>query len=61
MGGPWTGRRSVLGVSGSVAAYKAAEVTSRLVQAGAEVDVAMTQAATEFITPLTFRSLTARQ
>jgi phosphopantothenoylcysteine decarboxylase/phosphopantothenate--cysteine ligase len=61
MSGPLTGRRVVLGVSGSVAAYKAAEVASRLVQAGAEVDVAMTRAATEFITPLTFRSLTARE
>jgi phosphopantothenoylcysteine decarboxylase/phosphopantothenate--cysteine ligase len=61
MSGPLTGRRVVLGVSGSVAAYKAAEVASRLVQAGAEVDVAMTPAATQFITPLTFRSLTARE
>lgn len=61
MSGPLTGRRIVLGVCGSIAAYKAAEVASRLVQAGAEVDVAMTRAATEFVTPLTFRSLTARE
>ncbi len=51
----------LLGVSGSIAAYKAAEVASRLVQAGARVDVAMTQAATRFIAPLTFRSLTQRE
>jgi phosphopantothenoylcysteine decarboxylase/phosphopantothenate--cysteine ligase len=55
------GRRVVLGVSGSIAAYKAAEITSRLVQAGAHVDVAMTKGATEFIAPLTFRALTGRQ
>lgn len=61
MSGPLTGRRIVLGVCGSIAAYKAAEVTSRLVQAGAEVDVAMTPSATQFIAPLTFRSLTARE
>ncbi|MDP6606957.1 MAG: bifunctional phosphopantothenoylcysteine decarboxylase/phosphopantothenate--cysteine ligase CoaBC [Dehalococcoidia bacterium] len=61
MSNPLTDRRIVLGVSGSIAAYKAAEITSRLVQAGAEVDVALTRAATEFITPLTFRSLTARE
>ncbi|RLT27375.1 MAG: bifunctional phosphopantothenoylcysteine decarboxylase/phosphopantothenate--cysteine ligase CoaBC [Chloroflexi bacterium] len=50
----------VVGVSGSIAAYKAAEIVSRLVQAGAHVDVAMTKAAVEFITPLTFRALTGR-
>jgi phosphopantothenoylcysteine decarboxylase/phosphopantothenate--cysteine ligase len=54
------GRNVVLGVCGSIAAYKAAEIASRLVQAGANVDVAMTRAATEFITPLTFRALTGR-
>ena len=61
MSGPLNGRHVVLGVSGSIASYKAAEVTSRLVQAGATVDVALTRAATEFITPLTFRALTGRQ
>lgn len=54
------GKRIVLGVSGSIAAYKGADVASKLVQAGAEVDVIMTRAAQEFITPLTFRSLTHR-
>jgi phosphopantothenoylcysteine decarboxylase/phosphopantothenate--cysteine ligase len=50
----------VLGVSGSIAAYKAAELASQLAQAGAKVDVIMTRAAREFITPLTFRSITGR-
>jgi phosphopantothenoylcysteine decarboxylase/phosphopantothenate--cysteine ligase len=54
------GRNIVLGICGSIAAYKAAEVASRLVQGGASVDVAMTRGATEFIAPLTFRALTGR-
>jgi phosphopantothenoylcysteine decarboxylase/phosphopantothenate--cysteine ligase len=58
--GPLAGRVVLLGVSGSIAAYKAADIASRLVQAGATVDVALTRAATEFITPLSFRALTGR-
>lgn len=50
----------VLGVSGSIAAYKAVELASQLTQAGAKVEVIMTQAAEHFITPLTFRSITGR-
>jgi phosphopantothenoylcysteine decarboxylase/phosphopantothenate--cysteine ligase len=50
----------VLGVSGSIAAYKAAYLASRLTQEGARVDVIMTEAATRLVTPLTFRSLTDR-
>ncbi len=50
----------LLGVTGGVAAYKAAEIASRLVKAGAEVDVVMTDAAQRFVTPLTFESLTHR-
>jgi len=50
----------VLGVTGSIAAYKAAELASQLTQAGAKVEVIMTEAATEFITPLTFRNITGR-
>jgi len=50
----------VLGVTGSIAAYKAAELASQLAQAGAKVEVVMTQAATEFIAPLTFRNITGR-
>ena len=50
----------VLGVSGSIAAYKAVELASQLTQAGARVEVIMTEAAQEFVTPLTFRSVTGR-
>jgi phosphopantothenoylcysteine decarboxylase/phosphopantothenate--cysteine ligase len=53
-------KRIVLGVTGGIAAYKAAAVCSRLVQAGAVVDVVMTEAAQKFITPLTFQALTHR-
>jgi len=55
-----TGRRVVLGVSGSIAAYKAADLASKMVQAGAQVDVIMTREAAQFVTALTFRSLTHR-
>ena len=61
MSRPLAGRRLVLGVCGSIACYKAADLASRLVQEEAELDVAMTPAATEFITPFTFRSLTGRE
>ncbi len=54
------GRRIVVGVSGSIAAYKAVLVVRRLLEAGAIVDVAMTPAAAAFVTPLTFASLTHR-
>lgn len=47
----------VLGVTGSIAAYKAAELTSLLVKAGAEVRVVMTQAACKLITPMTLQTL----
>jgi phosphopantothenoylcysteine decarboxylase/phosphopantothenate--cysteine ligase len=50
----------VLGVTGSIAAYKAVELASQLTQAGAKVEVIMTEAAIEFIAPLTFRNLTGR-
>jgi phosphopantothenoylcysteine decarboxylase/phosphopantothenate--cysteine ligase len=50
----------LLGVSGGIAAYKAAALTSTLVQRGAIVDVIMTAAAERFVAPLTFASLTAR-
>jgi len=50
----------VLGVTGSIAAYKAADIASKLTQAGAKVDVVMTGSATKFIKPLTFRSITGR-
>ena len=50
----------VLGITGSVAAYKAADIASKLTQAGAKVEVVMTDPATRFITPLTLRSITGR-
>src|SRR5512136_2425539 len=50
----------LLGVTGSIAAYKAADLASKLTQAGALVDVILTPAGTEFITPLTFQSVTGR-
>ncbi|MSQ14667.1 MAG: bifunctional phosphopantothenoylcysteine decarboxylase/phosphopantothenate--cysteine ligase CoaBC [Dehalococcoidia bacterium] len=53
-------KRIVLGVSGSIAAYKGADLASKLVQSGAIVDVIMTKAAMEFVTPLTFRAITHR-
>jgi phosphopantothenoylcysteine decarboxylase/phosphopantothenoylcysteine decarboxylase/phosphopantothenate--cysteine ligase len=48
----------VLGVTGSIAAYKAAELANRFTKLGHRVDVIMTRAAREFITPLTFQTLT---
>ena len=50
----------VLGVTGSIACYKAVDLSSKLVQAGALVDVVMTRGAQEFLTSLTFRSITHR-
>ncbi len=50
----------LLGVTGSIAVYKAADLASKLTQAGALVDVILTPAALEFITPLTFQSVTGR-
>lgn len=61
MPNPLENKRIVLGVTGSISAYKAADLASKLKQAGALVDVILTQAATEFITPLTFQSVTGRK
>jgi phosphopantothenoylcysteine decarboxylase/phosphopantothenate--cysteine ligase len=55
------GRTILLGVSGSIAAYKAVELASRLTQAGAVVDVMLSPAARQFVTPLTFQSVTGRR
>jgi phosphopantothenoylcysteine decarboxylase/phosphopantothenate--cysteine ligase len=57
---PLSGARVLLGVTGGIAAYKAAALTSTLVQRGAAVDVIMTAEAERFVGPLTFSSLTAR-
>ncbi len=53
-------RRVVVGVTGGIACYKAAALVSRLAQGGADVTVLMTDAATRFVTPLTFESLSGR-
>ena len=52
--------RVIVGVAGGIARYKVAQVVSALAQAGAEVTVAMTEAATRFVGPLTFESLSGR-
>lgn len=59
--GVLSGKRITLGVTGSIAAYKAADLASRLAQAGAQVDVILTGAAEKFVTPLTFQSVTSRR
>lgn len=52
------GARIVVGVTGGIAAYKAVDLCSKLVQAGSQVQVVMTQAASHFVTPLTFQTIT---
>ena len=54
------GKNIVLGVTGGIAAYKAVDLCSKLVQAGAHVDVIMTEAALAFVTPLPFQTITQR-
>lgn len=53
-------KRIVLGVTGGIAAYKVCTLASHLTQAGADVDVVMTEAGTRFVDPLTFEALTGR-
>src|SRR5579871_3944274 len=55
------GRELIVAVCGGIAAYKVAEVVSKLVQRGAGVTVCMTREAQQFITPLTFEALSARK
>ncbi len=57
----FSGKKIILGVTGSIAAYKAADLASKLTQAGANVDVILTPAAENFVTPLTFQSVTGRR
>jgi phosphopantothenoylcysteine decarboxylase/phosphopantothenate--cysteine ligase len=54
------GKKVVLGVTGSVSAYKAVDIASKLIQKGLAVDVVMTKAAMKFVTALSFRSITHR-
>jgi phosphopantothenoylcysteine decarboxylase / phosphopantothenate---cysteine ligase len=53
-------KRILLGVTGSIACYKTVDLASKLTQAGAQVDVIMTEAASRFVTPLAFQSVTGR-
>ncbi|MBC8202698.1 MAG: hypothetical protein H8E91_02605 [Planctomycetes bacterium] len=55
------GRHLIIALSGGIACYKIASLVSSLVQVGTTVDVVMTDAATKFVSPLTFESLTGRQ
>lgn len=57
---PYLGRRVLLGVTGGIASYKSAWLARLLTKAGAEVDVVLTRAATEFIGAITFEALTGR-
>lgn len=56
----FAGRRILLGVTGSIAIYKSVDLASKLTQAGAHVDVIMTESAIRFVTPLTFQAVTGR-
>jgi len=58
MSNPIAGKHIILGITGSIAAYKAAILASKLTQAGAKVDCILTESATQFISPLTFQSVT---
>src|SRR5436305_13051687 len=58
---PLKGREIVVAVCGGIAAYKVADVVSKLVQLGAGVTVAMTAEAQQFVTPLTFQALSGRE
>ncbi|MDJ0756952.1 MAG: bifunctional phosphopantothenoylcysteine decarboxylase/phosphopantothenate--cysteine ligase CoaBC [Ardenticatenaceae bacterium] len=53
-------KKVVLGVTGSIACYKAVDLASKLTQAGAQVDVILTESARRFVSPLAFRSVTGR-
>lgn len=55
-----TGKRILLGITGGIAAYKAAELVRLLVRAGADVRVALTEAATRFVTPVTLQALSGQ-
>jgi len=61
MPGPLENKRVILGVTGSIACYKALDLASKMVQAGALVDTVMSYGATRFVTPLAFRSITHRE
>ena len=59
-GGELAGKHLLLGMTGGIACYKIAELTRLLVKAGATVQIVMTDAATQFITPVTMQALSGR-
>lgn len=61
MTNPLQDKHIILGVTGSIAAYKAVEIASKLTQSGALVDVVLTESACKFVSPLTFQSVTGRK
>ena len=61
MANPLDGKNIILGVTGSIAAYKAADIGSKLTQQGALVNTILTNPALEFVSPLTFQSVTGRK
>ena len=61
MGNPINGTQIILGVTGSIAAYKGVEIASTLTKQGALVDTVLTESAEEFISPLTFQSVSGRK
>lgn len=61
MANPLEGKNIILGVTGSIAAYKAADIASKLTQEGAMVNTILTDPALEFVSPLTFQSVTGRK
>lgn len=60
MPNPLANKRVLLGVTGSIACYKSVDLASKIRQSGAEVDTILSKAAREFVTPLTFQSVTGR-
>lgn len=61
MNNPLQDKHVILGITGSIAAYKGADLASKLTQAGAIVDVVLTESACKFVSPLTFQSVTGRK
>lgn len=61
MNNPLQDKHIILGITGSIAAYKGADLASKLTQAGAIVDVVLTESACKFVSPLTFQSVTGRK
>lgn len=61
MATPFENKKIILGVTGSIAAYKAADLAANLTSSGANVDVIMTPSAVKFVSPLTFQTVTARR